>query len=92
MYLHTHSLNMPNLIQNQNYSNKTFYKNMYFQGVSSGYPKCCVYSFIANHFNHTPFTHLQICVSSGTGFIPCIKHSIYLHSNNLQVHSIIRKH
>lgn len=71
-------------------SNRLFYKNIYKEGIYYGYPKCCINSYIANHYNDESFTHIQLCVSAGTGFIPCQQHAFALISQNIDISLIIR--
>jgi len=80
-----------NTDRNNTISNRIFYKNIYKEGIYYGYPKCCINSYIVNHFNCKSFTHVQLCVSAGTGFIPCIQHAENLHKENMHIHTIIRK-
>jgi len=73
------------------YSNREFYKNIYKNGIYYGYPKCCINSYISHHYNEKSFTHLQMCVSAGTGFIPCLNHAQELCKRNNSIISIISK-
>lgn len=78
--------------ENKNsYSNRQFYKNIYKAGIYFGYPKCCINSYISHHYNEKSFTYIQVCVSSGTGFIPCLRHAEYLHNRNIDIDTIIGK-
>jgi len=79
-------------MENKNtYTNREFYKNIYKNGIYYGYPKCCINSYISHHYNETSFTHIQLCVSSGTGFIPCLRHAEYLCARNMNIETIIGK-
>lgn len=71
------------------YSNRMFYKTIYNNGIYYGYPKCCINSYISHHYNEKSFTHIQMCVSGGTGFIPCLRHAQDLCKQNSNISNII---
>ncbi len=60
------------------------YHEIFKVGEFLGYPLCCTFSFVMSQ----P-TDLQIEMSYGTGFIPCLNHARYLKDANKPPRSLL---
>lgn len=61
------------------------YHEIFKVGRFLGYPVCCTFSFVMSQ----P-TDLQIEMSYGTGFIPCLNHARHLKDVNKPPRSLLR--
>lgn len=66
------------------------YKIMYETGKYYGYPKCCINDFVLRTHNDQTHDHNQELAGQWSGYVPCIKCSEKIVTNNSEIKHLIK--